>query len=100
MGGEPVLGHSWMRARREEVVFEPGFHHPPPEEALEADQAADSDESSGHGGGDSSAGDEIYGGSEEGEADDATPKAMCPFHPVDFLELGELHVRVEYLKLG
>lgn len=100
MSGESVLAYSRMRAGREQVIGEPGFHHPPTDEALEANEAGDADEGPGHGDGDTTTSDEIGGGEDEGEADQPPPEAMRPLHEVDLLELGQVHVRVEHLEFG
>lgn len=99
VGSKSVLRDSWVRAWRKEIILQPRLDHPPSNKPLESDAGRDTQQGERHWLGDSAAGDEVDCREDEGETDEAAPLAVEPFHVVDFLEFGEVHVGVEEFEL-
>lgn len=97
---EAVLGDSRVCAGSEQIILQSGLDHPPADEALEADQGGYSEQTDGHGRGDFAAGDEVDGGDGKRQADETPPLSVRPFHKINFLELVDVHVRVELFEFG
>ena len=96
--GKTVLADARVRARGEEIILQPRLHHPPSDEALETDESRNAEQVDCHPRGYPTAGDEVDGRDHKREANDATPDAVCPFHKVDLLKLGQVHMRVDNLE--
>lgn len=99
MSSQSVLGDAGVRAGSKEIVLETRLDHPPADEALDANQTGDAEQVERHLGRDFAASDKVQRGEDEGEADEAAPQPVRPFHVVDLLELVQGHVRVEHLEL-
>lgn len=100
MGGETVLRDARVGAGLKKLILQTRLDHPPPNDTLEADESANASQAPRHGLADLLASDEEDGRKQEGDAHDSSPKSVSPFHPVDLLEVVQVHVRVEHLEFG
>lgn len=98
MSSQSVLGNTRMRARSKEIVLETRFDHPPANEALDANQTGNAEQVECHLGRDFAASNKIQRRENEGEANEATPQSVRPFHVVDLFEFFQGHVRVQDLE--
>ena len=100
VGCEAVLRDARLVAGLEQLVLQARLDHPPTNDTLHSNETADSTEAPGHGLANLSARDKVDGREQEGDSDDSAPQTVSPFHPVDLLEVFQVHVRVQHLELG
>lgn len=100
VGCEAVLGDARLVAGLEELVLQARLDHPPADHTLHSNERADAAETPGHGLANLPSRDKVDGRQQESDADDSAPQTVSPFHPVDLLEVFQVHVRVQHLELG
>jgi hypothetical protein len=100
VSGEAVLRDSRVRARSKQIILETRLDHPPADDTLETNQCRDSSKIQCHFGCNFATSDEVGGRNDKGQANEATPDTVKPFHKVDLLKFFKVHMRVEKLELG
>jgi hypothetical protein len=95
---EAVLRDARLVASLEKLVLQTRLDHPPADDTLHSNESADATETPGHGLADLPARDKVDGRQQESNADDSAPQTVSPFHPVDLLELFQIHVGVQHLE--
>ena len=100
VGREAVLRDARLVAGLEKLILQTRLDHPPTDDTLHSNERADASKTPGHGLANLPARDEVDGRQQESDADDSAPQTVSPFHPVDLLEVFQVHVGVEHLELG
>jgi hypothetical protein len=100
VGRETILRDARLVASLEKLVLEARLDHPPADNTLHSNETADTTETPGHGLANLPSRDEVDGRQQGSETDDSAPQTVSPFHPVDLLEVVQVHVRVQHLELG